>query len=190
MTEGLKLSATLAVEGELLVLRYSVRNGHVRDAYLLDRIYRTSPQWNLSPDNVYVELDRTARLVSLRKEIPPIPPGLKPATIVVPFVTPVRAGGEISETVRVPLPVRTYREYRLSSPDRPEAETKLVHYRQARFALQYYWRIDGTTEETRDLHGTAVVFPKAPQPYRPPQTAYLESPTIALDVPVLEPVAG
>jgi hypothetical protein len=177
---ALEMSATFTIADDHLVLRYRVNNSGPVDAYLLNRLYRTSPEWNLSPDVVYVELERAKETVWLSKRLADVP--LNVTAPVAPFVTPVRAGDSFTEDVRVPLPVEEYWEY---PPRDLSDETREQTYRAVYFTLGYYWRPDGTREETREIHGTAVVMPRTP-PGVPLQFGRLESRTQALAIPVLE----
>jgi hypothetical protein len=183
---ALEMSATFTIADDHLVLRYRVNNSGPVDAYLLNRLFRTSPEWSLSPDVVYVELDHDAQTVWLSKRLADLPEGVNITAPVAPFVTPVRAGASFTEDVRVPLPVAEYWEY--PPPNLGEA-TRERTYRAVYFTLGYYWRPDGTREETRDIHGTAVVMPHTPPGVRL-QFGRLESKTVPLALPVIEHVTG
>jgi hypothetical protein len=159
---GLQMQARLEIEGEHLVLAYEVRNSGSRDAYLLNRLYRTTPVWDISPDVVYAHLDSSTRTVRLVKKVADLPTGVHVTAPVAPFVTPLRAGGTFRERVRVPIPVREYRQYSMRGPEPPGAPRTAV-YENVSFTLGYYWRIEGTREETRQIQGSDVVFPSAPR---------------------------
>ena len=115
---GLEMQARFEVAGQQLVLEYEVRNRGSRDVYLLNRLYRSTPAWQLGPDVVYVELVPGTRTVRLLKKLADLPSGVDVTAPVAPFVTPLRAGGTFRETVRVPLPVREHREYSGRGPAR------------------------------------------------------------------------
>jgi len=182
---GLELHAHLQVAGEHLVLEYQVRNRSSRDAYLLNRLYRSAPKWQLTPDLIYVELVPGTRTIHLFKKLPDLPNNVNVAAPVAPFVTPVRAGEEFRETVRIPLPVREYLEYSMRGPE-PGGEPQTEVFQNVIFTLGFYWRVEGTHEETREIQGTQVVMPIGPRGKRP-EFGLLESGPVRLDVPVVLP---
>ena len=188
MGNALQMSAAFHRAADHLVLTYEVVNADHRDAYLLNRLYRTVPAWDISPDIIYVHLDPGAEAVCLSKQLAELPTGFTVTAPVAPFVTPVRAGSSFREEVKVPLPVREYREY----PVPPGAAGRVLRprvYRHASFTLGYYWRPEGTVEKRQDVHGTAMVLPRTP-PGRPVEFGFLQTDTKRLDMPVLEPVLG
>lgn len=184
---GLEMHARFEVAGEHLVLDYEVRNGTPRDAYLLNRLYRSTPAWQIGPDIVYVELVPGTKTVRLFKKLADLPKGVNVTSPVAPFVTPLRAGGTFHETVRVPLPIREYLEYSRRGP-RPAGEPGTAVYENVTFTLGYYWKVDGTREETRQIQGTEVVMPITPRGKRP-EFGLLESGAVRLEVPVVPPRA-
>ncbi len=182
---GLTLAVHVAIAGQNLVLDYEVRNGTARDAYLLNRIYRQMPAWQMGPDVVYVELVPGTRTVRLMKKIDDLPKGVNVTAPVAPFVTPLRAGATFRERVSVPLPVREHREYSMKGPA-PAGEPETAVYQNVTFTLGYYWRAEGTREETRDIRGTEVVFPIGPRG-KLPEYGVLTSEPVRIDVPVVVP---
>jgi hypothetical protein len=184
---GLTLAAHVAITGQQLVLDYEVRNGSARDAYLLNRVFRQVPAWKMGPDVVYVELVPGTRTVRLMKKIDDLPKDVNVAAPIAPFVTPLRAGATFKERVTVPLPVREYREYSMKGPT-PAGEPETAVYQNVTFTLGYYWRAEGTREETRDIRGTGVVMPIGP-PGKLPEYGVLASKPILIDVPVVVPAA-
>lgn len=182
---GLELHARFEVAGEHLVLDYEVRNGTPRDAYLLNRLYRSVPTLQIAPDVVYVELVPGSRTVRLFKKLADLPEGVTVTAPVAPFVTPLRAGGTFHETVRVPLPVREYLEYSMRGPQ-PAGEPHTALFQNVSFTLGYYWKVEGTREETRQIQGTQVVMPIGPRDKRP-EFGLLESGPVRLDVSVVLP---
>jgi len=184
---GLEMQARFEVAGQQLVLEYEVRNRGSRDVYLLNRLYRSTPAWQLGPDVVYVELVPGTRTVRLLKKLADLPSGVDVTAPVAPFVTPLRAGGTFRETVRVPLPVREHREYSGRGPARagePGKET----FQDVTFTLGYYGRVEGTREETRQIQGIEVIVPIGPPGARP-AFGLLESGPTRLDLPVVLPPA-
>lgn len=184
---GLELHARVQVAGEHLVLDYEVRNRSSKDAYLLNRVYRSTPTWQLKPDLIYVELVPGTRTVRLFKKLADLPKNVNVTAPVSPFVTPLRAGGEFRETVRVPLPVREYLEYSMRGPQ-PAGEPQTTVFQNVSFTLGFYWRVEGTREETRQIQGTEVVIPIGPRG-KLPEFGLLESGPVRLDVPVVLPPA-
>lgn len=181
---GLTLSTAFEVQPAHLVLRYEVTNHAARDAYLLNRLFRTTPQWNISPDVIYVHLEPETETVWLNKKLADIPSGVNVAAPVAPFVTPLRAGTLFRETVRVPLPVREYRQYSMGPPPDEKSATTRV-YKYVYFTLGYYWRPEGTTEMTQVVQGSEVVMPRTP-PGKPLEFGRLVTERYRLDIPVIE----
>ncbi len=184
---GLELHAHFEVAGQNLVLDYEVRNGTARDVYLLNRLYRSMPTWHLGPDVIYIELIPGTKTVRLFKKLADLPKGVNVTSPVAPFVTPLKAGGTFHETVRIPLPVREYLEYSMRGP-RPAAEAPTAVFERVTFTLGYYWKVEGTREEVRQIQGTEVVMPIGPRDKRP-EFGLLESGPVRLDVPVALPPA-
>ncbi len=182
MNELLDLSATLKVRGDSLVLDYRVSNHSSRDVYLLNRLYRTTPQWDMSPDLVYIHLDTVTETVWLNKKIADLPSGVMVNAPVSPFVTPVRAGTSFRERVQVRLPIREYRQYGLGPKRKGPPEARV--FKQVYFTLGYYWRPEGTLEETRDVQSTRVVLPRTP-PGKPLEFGQAHTDVVPLDIPVL-----
>lgn len=184
---GLEMHATFVIADQHLVLDYEVRNGTPRDVYLLNRLYRSMPTWHLGPDVIYIELVPGTKTVRLTKKLADLPKGVNVTSPVAPFVTPLRAGSTFHETVRIPLPVQEYLEYSRRGP-RPASETPTAVFQNVSFTLGYYWRVEGTREETRQIQGTEVVMPIGPRDKRP-EFGLLASDPVQIDVPVVLPLA-
>lgn len=188
--DSIGFSAEFAVDGSELLLRYEVTNRDRRDLYLLNRLYRTTPEWELGPDVIYVHLDPERRTVWLNKKISDIPEGVLVNAPVAPFVTPVRAGDSFREEVRIPLPIREYRQYGFHgggpSPKALKGEPQEEMYEQVYFSLGYYWRMEGTEEEIRNIRGAEVVHPVAPPGSGFPEFGELKSEVDRIKIPVLE----
>ncbi len=178
----LDLSATFKLRGDSLVLEYKVSNRASRDVYLLNRLYRTIPQWAMSPDLIYIHLDPATETVWLNKKVADLPSGVTVNAPVSPFVTPVRAGTSFYEQVQVRLPIREYRQYGLGPKRKGPPEARV--FKQVYFTLGYYWRPEGTREETRDVQGTRVVLPRTP-PGKPLEFGQAHTNVVRLDIPVL-----
>jgi hypothetical protein len=188
MSGLLQMSARFQLTPTDLILVYEVANQSPRDAYLLNRLYRTEPKWDMSPHVIYVHLDHKTETIWLNKKLPDLPAGARITAPVAPFVTPLRAGASFREEVKVPLPVREYRQYSLDSEEDEEDEPVLVPrpYRQVYFTLGYYRRPEGTVEKTQDVHGTEVVLPQTPSGV-PLEFGELHTDRKRLDIPVLVP---
>jgi hypothetical protein len=182
VNEPLHLSAAFKLQGDHLVLDYQIRNPAPRDVYLLNRLYRTIPRWDMSPDVVYVDLDPATDTVWLSKKVADLPSDVMVNAPVSPFVTPVRAGEVFREQVNVRLPVRDYHQYNPSR--RHEGPPQARRFKQVYFTLGYYWRPEGTAEETRDIQGTPVIFPRTP-PGKPLEFGQVRTDAVLLDIPVL-----
>jgi hypothetical protein len=182
MNEPLHLSAAFKLQRDHLVLDYQVSNLAARDVYLLNRLYRTTPRWDMSPDLVYIDLDPATETVWLSKRIADLPSGVSVNAPVSPFVTPLRAGGVFREQVHVRLPVREYHQY--SPGHSHEGPPGARRFKRAYFTLGYYWRPEGAVEETRDIQGTPVIFPRTP-PGKPIEFGQARTDVMHLDIPVL-----
>ena len=180
MNVPLDLSASFKLQSDHLVLDYLVSNRASRDVYLLNRLYRTVPRWDMSPGLVYIHLDSATETVWLNKKIADVPALV--TSPVAPFVTPVRAGEVFREQVHVRLPVREYREY--GRGPKHEGPPKERRFKRVYFTLDYYWRPEGTVEEIRDIQGTRVVFPRTP-PGKPLEYGRAQTDVVGIDIPVL-----
>ena len=183
MNGSISLVVTAALGQTQLVVRYEVTNRDQRDIYLLNRLYRTSPQWDMSPNVIYVQLDESTATVWLSKKLADLPAGMRVTSPVAPYVTPVRANSSYREEVQIPTPVREYQQYGGGKPEAEQsAQVRIFHH--VRLMLGYYKRPDGTQEEIRDIQGTPVVFPKTPPGVRL-EFGELHSEDIRVDVPVI-----
>ncbi|HME42126.1 MAG TPA: hypothetical protein VKF36_03485 [Syntrophorhabdales bacterium] len=183
MDTSLTLETHFQITQEHLVLHYKVTNPTKRDAYLLNRLYRTAPVRQMTADIIYIHLDAKNETVWLNKKLADLPIGVRSATPVAPYVTPLRAGSSFEERVHIPLPIREWQQYIVPKP-KSEEELKVRLFKYVYFTLGYYWRKPGTDEEIKNIHGTEVVFPRTP-PDAWPEFGLLESDRIRMDIPVL-----
>jgi len=180
----LQLQASFSLDSTHLVLDYVVRNTSANDAYLLNRLFQSAPEWKMSPDIIYINFDPGSGTVLLAKKIPEMPAGIRVTTPIAPFVTPLPHGSSFKETVRIALPVREYSPYP-ARVSRDPVEPKLLTYKFVRLQIGYYWRPEGTQEEVRDISGAKVVIPRTP-PGKQLSFGTLESPQVRLDIAVEE----
>lgn len=185
VSEQVTLDAKFEIAGPALKITYEVTNKGEFDLYLLNRIPKTLPQWSLSPDTIYIDLETKRKGVLFSKEIAPLPEGVMVNSPVSPLVTPVRAGTKFTESVQVKLPVAEYRQY---NTGRKNEVTQEVDYSKVRLILQYYWGAAGVTETVRKIQDDEVVMPQFP-PGVMPKFARLDTGPVDLVIPVLEPVA-
>ena len=176
---GLELTATATLGPSALVIDIAVHNSGALDIYLLDRIALGSPP-RLDPDFAYVELDQAARRVVVLRGIPPQPAHGSPTSLVAPYVTPLRAGATVHETVRLALPITTARAY--GNPP-PSAET--ATYASVQLAIAYYARDPNVVERTEMVGGEKVVIPAGFKTM--PEIRTLLTSDLPLQVPVREP---
>ena len=175
----MRLVAGVKREADALLLEYRVTNQAPRDAYLLNRVHDQAMR--TSPDLIYLELDRSRRLVNAYKKIPVIPQGMRPTVPAAPYVTPLRAGTTLTETVRIPLPVREFTAY-----GRIPENGRLMSYRGLWFTLGFYWSVPGMRERQQQIiPGVEVVVP-TPPPGVQLEFGGLTSDAISLEIPVLE----
>jgi hypothetical protein len=184
MNGSLTLNARFTLEGDRLVLRYEVLNRDARDAYLLNRLYRSSPQWEMTPDVIYTHLDPNTGTIWLNKKLADLPPGARITAPVAPYVTPVRAGQAFREEVRIPLPVREYTQYGPSAPLPEGAQEQVYRFQQVYFTVGYYWRLEGTKEEVKAVQGSEVIVPRVP-PGTGLQFGELVTNRVALEIPAV-----
>lgn len=184
MNAPLAFKASVTKSDNELRLAYEVSNHSERDAYLVNRLYRTSPSIVVSPDLIYVHLEPETKTIWLNKQIPDIPTTVTVTSPKAPFVTPLRKGEVFREEVHIPIPVKEYREYNVG-PKTDQREQ--VTYEHVRFTLQYYWRTDGMIETTREIGGVSVVVPTGGAPLKRSDFEILTMAPVKLQVPVLAP---
>ncbi len=180
---SLTMETHFEITQEHLVLHYRVSNPTKVDAYLLNRLYRTAPLQQMTADIIYIHLDARNETVWLNKKLADLPSGVRVAAPVAPYVTPLRAGSNYEEKVRIPLPMKEYQQYIMPKP-KAEEELKVRLFKHVYFTLGYYWRTPGTEEEIKNIHGTEVVFPRTPSNAWP-EFGVLESDRVRMDIPVL-----
>jgi hypothetical protein len=182
---SLILSLQAEISAGALLLRYGVQNRGARDVYLLNRLFSSSPR-RMSPDIAYVEVDPQTQLVHVFKGIPQIPPGASgPPVPMAPYVTPVRAGADFAETVRIALPVRVYRAYGRSPRPGPPNSERIAEYRGVDFKLAWYERGDGVVEVEDMAFDQHVIVPAR---FRTPPTVELSTTNVVpLAIPVVVP---
>lgn len=183
MDTSLTLQTDFRITQKELILRYTVTNPTSGDAYLLNRLYRTAPLRQMSADIIYIHIDAKNETVWLNKKLADLPTGVRVATPVAPYVTPLRAGSSFEETVHIPLPVQEWQEYIVPKPE-AEEELKVRIFKHVYFTLGYYWKAEGTIEEIRDIHGSKVVFPRTPFDAKV-EFGLLQSDLVKMDIPVL-----
>lgn len=157
----LTFEAKAAVSGQQLVLGYRVTNRSRRDVYLLNRLYRSTPAWRMSPDIAFVEFDQPAATVRVSKRIPFLPAGVKAASPYIPFVTPIRAQQSFSEIIRLALPLEEFKQFGNVPP--PEGAKKtLISFERVGLSIEYYWRAPGASEDELVAQETEVIVPRIP----------------------------
>lgn len=183
MTTSLALHTNFQIIQKQLILSYKVTNPTSRDAYLLNRLYRTAPVRQMTPNIIYIHLDAKTETVWLNKKLADLPDGVYVTAPVAPYVTPLRAGSTFEEEVHIPLPVQEWRQYVMPEP-RAGEELKVRLFKHVYFTLGYYWREQGTSEEIKNIHGTEVVFPRGTSG-APLEFGLLQSDLVRMDIPVL-----
>ena len=182
-TAPISLSDRLEFRSGNLIFTYEVINHSHRDVYLINKLYRTSPDWDISPNVIYIKLELESEAVILSKKLADIPQYV--STPVAPFVTPLRAGQSFQEQVQIPLPIREYQQYsnRYSSA---ESKARGAVFKSLRFVLGYYWRPEGTTEDVREVHGSRITIPQTP-PGQPIDFGELTTQHLGMNIPVMIP---
>ena len=153
----IQLSAEVSLAADRLVLSYRVENAGGADIYLVNKVYKALPKAEISKDFVYVFLTRDGE-VAIEKDIPPVPPGLSPTSLVVPYMTVVRAGASFAETVELALPVRQYIEYLDNTPLADPQQERVATATGIVFSVGYFVRPPGATERFEHQLGQEVVL--------------------------------
>ena len=181
MNPLLPFKAKFQISDKELVLTYEVENRSTRDVYMMDRLERGRP-YTADPNIIYAHLDHDTKTVWLNKVTPEIPEGKHPDPPHFPlFYTPLRAGTKAREEIRVPLPIREWREYNAY-----KGEGHLVNYRHVYFTLQYYWRTDGMTEIIDNFDGQKVIYTRGGVPLKNSDFGLLQTELVTISLPVLE----
>jgi len=152
----IQLSAELSLAADRLVLSYRIENTSGSDIYLLSKVYKALPTAAIDKDFAYVWLTEQGGLY-IEKDIPPVPQGLSPTSLVVPYMSVVRAGASFAETVDLPVPVRQYIEYLDNTPPDPQKD-RVVTASGVVFSIGYFVRPPGATERFEQQLGEEVVL--------------------------------
>ena len=183
MPDNPEFSADIAFKDNTLFVDYSVKNNSDRDLYLINRLYKTTPAWDAGPHIAYVKLDIDHRQIQVSKKIAEIPSDKLVVSPVVPFVTPVRAGEEFKEQIKIPAPVEEFVQYGSRPIDEDAMPTE---FESAIFELGFYWAVAGTTEREQEVQGEPYIIPKFP-PGKLPDFGVLKHGPVTVNVPVVMP---
>jgi hypothetical protein len=153
----IQLSAEVSLTAGQLVLSYRVDNIGGADIYLMNKVYKALPKAEIDKNFAYVFLTEDGRL-AIEKDIPPVPAGLSPTSLVVPYMTVVRAGKSFAETVELTVPVRQYIEYLDNTPPADPNNERVVTANGCVFSLGYFVRPPGATERFEQALGEEVVL--------------------------------
>jgi hypothetical protein len=153
----IQLSAELSLAADRLVLSYRVENTGRSDVYLVNKVYKALPKAEINKDFAYVWLTEQGGLY-IEKDVPPVPQGLSPTSLVVPYMTVVRAGASFAETVELPAPVRQYIEYVDNTPPADPQKERVVTASGVVFSIGYFVRPPGATERFEQQLGEEVVL--------------------------------
>lgn len=180
----LELRVAVTVNDGSLNLHYEVSNPRDQDAYLLNRLFRSSPAPEMSPDIAYVDFLTDRHLVRVKKGIFAFPPGSSgPPVPIAPYVSPVRAGGRFTETIHLPLPLTAYSEYGLHLRNGPNV--RIVEMSGIMLTLDWYWRDEGVSEKESSVFGQTVILPVGFK--QMPAIHQLVSNAVAIRVPAAVP---
>jgi hypothetical protein len=178
----IQLSAELSLAADRLVLSYRVENTGRSDVYLVNKVYKALPKAEINKDFAYVWLTEQGGLY-IEKDIPPVPQGLSPTSLVVPYMSVVRAGASFTETVELPIPVRQYIEYLDNTPPAGPDKERVVTTNGVVFAIGYFVRPPGATERFEHQLGEEVVLFQNPPSARARHEKLAVGP-FAAEVPV------
>jgi hypothetical protein len=177
------IQLTASIEKNSLRLRYEVFNSGSKDLYLLNRLFRTSPKPEMSPNLAYVEFSKDLKTAHIKKGIAAFPEnaGSGPTAPVSPYVSAVRAGSHFIETFELPLPLQPYAEY--GQTDKPDSKPILQEFAAIDFTIDWYWRDDGVREQSSQAFGQSVIVPAGFK--NMPTIHHLVSDTIKVKFPAL-----
>ena len=178
----IQLSAELSLAADRLVLSYRVENTGRSDVYLVNKVYKALPKAEINKDFAYVWLTEQGGLY-IEKDIPPVPQGLSPTSLVVPYMSVVRAGASFTETVELPIPVRQYIEYLDNTPPADPDKERVVTTNGVVFSIGYFVRPPGATERFEQQLGEEVVLFQNPPSARARHEKLAVGP-FAAEVPV------
>ncbi|SIN94593.1 hypothetical protein [Vannielia litorea] len=161
--DGLILQASLEPDQDAgqLTLAYTVENHGPGPAYIHDKLIVPDPKGGQMAEagRAYVYPRPEHDEVLVMKDIPPVPPGLSPASLVVPLMVRLAPGEALDGRLRFALPLKPWRQY---------ANNALAYPRQTtvdslRFRLGYALPAPGAEETTFDYAGeTAFNFRNPP----------------------------
>ena len=157
----IQLSAEVSLTADRLVLSYRIDNTGGSDIYLLNKVYKALPKPEIDKDFAYVFLTEQGGLY-IEKDIPPVPGGRSPTSLVAPYMSVVRAGASFTETVEFALPVRQYIEYSDNTPPADPQKDRVVMANGLVFSIGYFVRAPGATERFEQRFGHEVVLLQNP----------------------------
>lgn len=171
-----------ALRASDLLLTYEVTNNAQADLFVLSKLPRYIPEFEINPDIVYVQLGSFARTVEIYKNYPRMPKeeGCEVLTV---YGDVVRAGDTFREQVRVSLPIWAMNPYVSMKAPR---KSKPVTYNLVYFSLGYWWATPGLKEEIMDVQGHPIITQVGGSPVTADQMGVLETARVELRLPVLE----
>jgi hypothetical protein len=108
------LAITLQAQAEIrdnrLIIQYQVFNGQDEAIFLTNQIFQWTPEgMSLDPNLVYSNVvNDTLQLV---KACLPVPDELDVESPTVPYLTQLPSGETLTETISIPLPIKSYHPY-------------------------------------------------------------------------------
>jgi len=146
---GLELHARFEVR--VSIWSWTTRFGTgAPDAYLLNRLYRSTPAWKMGPDLVYIELVPGQKTVRLFKKLADLRRGERHVAVA-PFVT--RSGRRnVAKPCASRSPSANTSSTRCEVPAGRRAQTAVSRTSASRSVTT--GRVEGAREETRQIQGT------------------------------------
>ncbi|MBK8258112.1 MAG: hypothetical protein IPK82_36285 [Polyangiaceae bacterium] len=154
--DGLEFSANLTADDSRMTIHYTVKNKGDLTVHLMNRVvaYKDGLP-TFSADNAYIYTESSSLVVE--KAIPPVPVGLAPTELIVPYSTPLYPGTTFEESVDVELPVKENRAYQ-----RRRATDETFTVEVVLFRLGYVTAPQGSIETTETVGDQKVVLFRAP----------------------------
>lgn len=153
----LRLKARIAVTGGALSIDYQFQNGSSGPVLVTNKIWRfVEGTPKIDPDFVYGNINSDG-VLALYKAMPDIPQNKSPTNLVAPYMTLVKSGESITESINLQLPLMPYREYFNNSPlldgdGKPVTET----VKQVTFGLGFFVPPEGSKLSSEQAFGEGV----------------------------------
>jgi hypothetical protein len=130
------MAVTLQAQAEIrdnrLIIQYQVFNGQDEAIFLTNQIFQWTPEgMSLDPNLVYSNVvNDTLQLV---KACLPVPDELDVESPTVPYLTQLPSGETLTETISIPLPIKSYHPY-----DQVKLSEELTVFSSLQFVIGWF----------------------------------------------------